>query len=269
MRPVRAEAEAARDLAREGARLAADLCGKVAVRDKGGGLGPVTEADLRVEKLLLDGLARAYPGDPVLAEETARQVALPAPRLWCVDPIDGTFEYAQAIPEWAVQVGIVVDGEPAAGAIGLPTGAVIWGWRGGGAFVDGTRVDLEPLDDPAAATAVHSRRHLSRKLKHALDRLGVAGRVPAGGVGFKAALILERRAHLYLHTGGGTTWWDSVAPAALLLAAGGTATDAAGGPLDYSADTRHGKGLMFAVPELGAAVVDTLKRKQPPDDAGG
>lgn len=255
MGPVQRAAELARDLAREAGELAAELQGRVDVRDKGRGRGLVTDADLAVERLLLERLHEAYPDDPVLSEETRPHVQLPAPRLWCVDPIDGTHEYAHGLLEYAVHVGLLVDGRPALGAIALPgTGQVFWGWRGGGVWIEHageTRaVALHPGTDLAHATLVHSRRHTNEELRRAMERLGVARLVPAGGVGYKAAQVLLGAAHIYLHTGRGTQWWDSAAPAALVIAAGGDATDARGRPLDYTGSVRHRDGLLFTAPGL-------------------
>jgi len=241
------EAEIARDLAREASGLAARLQGRVAVRDKGGGKGPVTEADLAVEKLLLEGLAAAFPGDPVLSEETRTRVDLPARRIWCVDPIDGTREYVDGLGEWAVHVGLLVDGEPAAGAVALP-GCVIWGGLAG-VWAEDRALTIAPLAELSRATVIHTRRHMTPALRRKLDRLDPARLVAAGGIGYKVAQILLGHAHLMVHDRG-TTWWDSVAPAALLLAAGGTVTDARGAPLDFTRDVRHREGLLCAAPGL-------------------
>ncbi|MHC4817608.1 MAG: 3'(2'),5'-bisphosphate nucleotidase CysQ family protein [Planctomycetota bacterium] len=249
---LRQAAETARDLVREAGKLAARLQGSVTARDKGGGRGPVTDADLAVEALLLDGLHKAFPETPILSEETRQQVELPASDLWCVDPIDGTREYAKGMPDYAVQVGLIREGVPAAGALALPgIGATFWGWQGGGCYVNGDPLRLERFEDLQAATLIHSRFHRGSKLDLAVERLGVEDRLAAGGVGFKAAHVLLGRAHLYLHAGGGTTWWDTVAPAALILAAGGFVADAAGAPLRYADDLRHRQGLLFAAPGVG------------------
>jgi 3'(2'), 5'-bisphosphate nucleotidase len=250
------EMEVARDLAREGLELATRLQGRVAIKDKGGGKGPVTEADLAVEKLLLDGLAAAFPDDVVLSEETRTHVELPTRRVWCVDPIDGTREYVEGLPEWAVHVGLLVDGRPVAGAVAIP-GSLFWGGLGGVRQGD-SPVEVARIHDLSHATLIHTRRHMTPALRRKLDALG-ARCVAAGGIGYKVAQILLGRAHVMIHDRG-TTWWDSVAPAALLLAAGGTATDATGAPLDYERDVRHREGLLFAAPGLLAAVLARLPR---------
>jgi 3'(2'), 5'-bisphosphate nucleotidase len=221
----------------------------------------VTDADLAVERLLLEGLRAAFPEDPILSEESLPSAKLPARRIWCVDPIDGTHEYADGLKEYAVHVGLIEDGAPAAGAIALP-GFLFWGWRGGGAWVEeakGTRaVALPATDDLARATVIHTRRHMTPALRGALDRLGAGRSLAAGGIGFKAGQILLGRAHLMLHDRG-TSWWDTVAPAAVLVAAGATATDARGDPLDYSTDVRHRAGLLFAAPGLLAHAAARLR----------
>jgi 3'-phosphoadenosine 5'-phosphosulfate (PAPS) 3'-phosphatase len=259
---LRLLAETARDLVQQAGELAKRLQGSVTARDKGGGRGPVTDADLAVEALLLAGLHDAFPETPVLSEETRQQVELPARDLWCVDPIDGTREYVKGLAEYAVQVGLIRGGIPAVGALALPgLDAVFWGWQGGGCYFNGDPLRLEPFEDLAAATLIHSRFHRGSKLERAVERLGVEDRLEAGSVGFKAAHVLLGRAHLYLHAGGGTTWWDTVAPAALILAAGGVVANAAGTPLRYADDLRHRKGLLFAAPGVGEQAAARLARQ--------
>jgi len=258
---LRREAEIARDLVAEAGRVAKSMQATATGRDKGGGLGPVTEADLACERVILEGLGREFPGDAIVSEET-RNGGAPggARRIWCVDPIDGTREYADGLPEYACMIGLLVDGAPAAGALSLPAdGTLFWGWRGGGVWMDGARVTLPRLTDPSRAIAIHSRSHQSARLKEALRRLAPARTVPAGSIGYKVGWLLSGRAHLYLHPKGGTMWWDSVGPAALVMAAGGSASDATGTPLDYTAALDHPDGLLFCVPGLAEAALARMR----------
>ena len=261
--PYRAEAELARDLAAQALDRARAMQGRVGVRDKGCRLGPVTDADLAAERILLEGLGRVHPGDAVLSEETHPRLRRSGSRLWCIDPIDGTREYVDGLAEFAVQIGLLVEGQPVAGALGLGSGEVFWGWSGGSCMVRDDRGDravtVPPPPPLPEAVAIHSRTRLGRRTADGLSRLGVARRLPAGGVGFKAMQILLGRAHVYLHYGSGTTWWDTVAPVAVFRAAGGAATDAAGDPDLYREDLRHRAGLLFAAPPLGARALPLLK----------
>ncbi len=79
----------------------------------------VTIADGEVEHFLRDALADAYPDDGFLGEEMSAQSG-PSGRVWVIDPIDGTSAYAAGLPVWAVSVGVLINGEPLAGAVYLP-----------------------------------------------------------------------------------------------------------------------------------------------------
>jgi len=235
--------------------MARRLSGKVTPRDKGGNQGPVTEADLAVERHLLARLRSLFPADAILSEESPEGVDLSARRLWCVDPVDGTREFIDGVPGYSVMIGLLLDGEPVAGAIAVPEEETLfWGWRGGGAHGEragsGSEVRLASLTDPSHAVMIHSARHESRKVKAAVQKIRPLRTVAAGGVGYKASRILLGQAHLYFHPGSGVCWWDSVAPAAILLAAGGTATTTAGERIRYVDGPGHDAGLLFAVPAL-------------------
>src|SRR5262245_39915827 len=80
----------------------------------------VTAADHAVNKLLLDILPQ--PGDGWVSEETAADLAcLEKGRVWIVDPLDGTREFVEGIPEWCVSIGIVEEGQAVAGGILNPS----------------------------------------------------------------------------------------------------------------------------------------------------
>ncbi len=258
---LRREAECARDLVAEAGKAAKSMQRGVRRRDKGGGLGPVTEADLACERLILEGLRRAFPDDAIVSEETLNGgVPGGARRVWCVDPIDGTREYADGLPEYACMIGLLVDGAPCAGALSLPAdGTHFWGWGGGGVFQDGAQVSLPRTTDLSKAVAIHSRSHQGPQLREALRRLAPLRTIPAGSIGYKVGWLLSGRAHIYIHPRGGTMWWDSAGPAALVLAGGGFAGDASGAPLRYEGELDHPKGLLFCGPGLADAAVARLR----------
>jgi histidinol-phosphatase len=79
---------------------------------------PVTEADLAVESMIRDRLASEFPNDAVLGEEHGMVGS--GSRVWVVDPIDGTKNFAARIPIWATLVALVVDGDPVLGVVGAP-----------------------------------------------------------------------------------------------------------------------------------------------------
>lgn len=121
------------DLARieEALRLAEKVLepftpGAIAVERKAGG-DPVTEADWRVNETLYNALPRE--GEGWLSEETVDDLdRLDKSRVWVVDPLDGTREFVEGLPEWSVSVGLVENGQPVAGGILNPaTGQMVLG----------------------------------------------------------------------------------------------------------------------------------------------
>ncbi len=180
---------------------------------------------------------------PASPAEVARRVA--SPRVWFVDPLDGTREFTERIGEFAVMIGLAVAGRAALGVVVMPaTGEALAGRVSGGAFAedgadDGARarrpLSVSAIDDPRLATIVVSRSHRPPLLDPLIARLGVGRVVPCGSVGVKVARLVLGQADLYVHDGGGAKRWDGCAPEAVLAAAGGRFTDLAGAPIDYSA----------------------------------
>src|SRR5689334_889413 len=123
------------DIAAEAARLILPLWNSglevVEKADK----SPVTEADRRAEALILEGLARRFPGLPVISEEHASEFGTPdsvGPRFFLVDPLDGTKAFVRGDPHFTVNIGLVEDGRPVAGAVCAPPTMETW-WTAGGA----------------------------------------------------------------------------------------------------------------------------------------
>ena len=116
-------------------------------RDKGGN-DPVTTADLEADRILRDHLLGNFPADGWLSEETRDDpVRLSKPRVWIVDPIDGTREFVQGTPEFAVSVALVEDGVPVVAAVLNPaTGERFMARRGHGVQLgdDAVRADHLP-----------------------------------------------------------------------------------------------------------------------------
>ena len=175
--------------------------------------------------------------------------------VWCIDPLDGTREYAEGRDDYTVMIGLLVAREPVVGALAIPaTGRVVWGARGSGAWIDDDPAHVAPLTDLDAATLIHSRSHTSPALAEVLQRLRPRATVAAGSAGYKAAQIITGEAQVYIHPRRGTMWWDSVAPAAVVLAAGGCFADALMNPIVYDGPLEHETGLLFAVPGLEPAL---------------
>ncbi len=226
--PVPLEATAAsrrRDLERiesglrEAAAAIADLVpGVVDARYKTPG-DPVTEADLRIDGLL----RRALPedGEGWLSEETADDATrLGCRRVWVVDPVDGTREFVEGLPEWCISIGLVEDGRAVAGGIFNPaTDQLVLGAVETGVTLNGEPARVSQRTSLAGARVLASRSEVRRG---EWDRFRDRGfEIEASGsVAFKLARIAAGL--------GDVTWtlvpkheWDVAAGAALVAAAGG------------------------------------------------
>lgn len=115
----------------------------------------VTEVDHLSEAAILEIIRSAFPGDAVLAEESGTSGPL-AQRLWVIDPLDGTVNYANGIPFFAVSVGLVIDGDPVLGVVLDPVrNELFHAIAGRGAFLDGL-----PIRNPGKARMGDAVVHL-------------------------------------------------------------------------------------------------------------
>jgi 3'(2'),5'-bisphosphate nucleotidase len=203
---------------------------------------PVTIADRHAEAIILERLAAAFPGIPVLAEEEAAAGRIPdlGRRFFCVDPLDGTRGFVQRTGEFTVNIGLIEDGAPVAGVIYAPDSTLLYyGARGEGAFRvrDGGRAEpIRPRPRPDGLTAVGSRSHASHGTAEKSAHLGIADFI-ASSSSLKFCLVADGTADVYPRHGT-TAEWDTASGQAILEAAGGRviALDEDGreaGPLAY------------------------------------
>lgn len=204
---------------------------------------PVTIADRHAELIILERLARAFPGVPVLAEEEACAARIPelGSLFFCVDPLDGTKGFLQRNGEFTVNIALVEAGVPVAGVIYAPDSKLLYaGARGEGAFRIRGGGASEPIATrprpPGGLTGIGSRNHAAAGTAERNAALGVADYVPSGS-SLKFCLVAEGTADVYPRYGP-TCEWDTAAGQAILEAAGGRvlALDGAGneaGPLRY------------------------------------
>ncbi|MEM8531553.1 MAG: inositol monophosphatase [Chloroflexota bacterium] len=98
------------------------------------GADPVTELDRTIEQLLVTTVAEQFPDHAVLGEESSDVAQMPE-WLWVIDPIDGTRNFTNHIPLFAVSVGVLHYGRPVVGVIGLPAAdTILHAHAGGGAY---------------------------------------------------------------------------------------------------------------------------------------
>jgi 3'(2'), 5'-bisphosphate nucleotidase len=200
---------------------------------------PVTAADRDASKLIVGSLRKEFPGHAVLCEEEPDDpTRLERSHVWMIDPMDGTREFIEHRGEFAVQIGLAVNGTPVLGIVYQPTAnRFYYAAQGLGAFLESdgmvSKLRVSPEETASRLTIAESRSHRSARVQAVRERLRIPDSIMSGSVGLKIGVICEGRAHLYLHTGHRTHLWDTCGPEAILREAGGRMTDVANQPLRY------------------------------------
>lgn len=181
--------------------------------------------DAAAHKFIVETLARERPDDAVLSEEGADQKErLTADRIWIVDPLDGTREFAEPPRiDWAVHIALVTDGVPVAGAVALPAEDITLGTE-----------PVENVPDPESSTpkVIVSRTRRPPVAQALAAELG-AEYIEMGSAGAKAMAVVRGDADIYAHSGGQYEW-DSCAPVAVATAAGLHCSRIDGSPMKYN-----------------------------------
>ena len=238
------DAALAAELAEEAGKILLELHTKGELEGKALG----HEGDRAANRYLMDRLRAERPDDGILSEESRDTLErLFKARVWIIDPLDGTREYGEARPDWAVHVGLAVDGIAQVGAVALPG-------------VDG---GLVLRSDRAVPPGAHdgAPRMLVSRTRPASEALAVAEQlgcelVPMGSAGAKAMAVVLGQAEIYLHSGGQFEW-DNCAPVAVARAHGLHCSRIDGSPLVYNNKDTYLPDLLicrqeYALPALEA-----------------
>lgn len=233
------DAELAARLAAGAGRLLLAIRAKELAGDALGAAG-----DVAANAFLVDGLRTARPDDGLLSEEmTCDGARLLKSRVWIIDPLDGTREYGEGRDDWAVHVGLSVDGVATVGAVALPALGLLL-----------RSDDPLPLSDlPPRPRMVVSRTRPAPQSVAVAESLG-AELVPMGSAGAKAMAVVRGEAEIYLHAGGQYEW-DSAAPVAVARASGLHASRADGSPLVYNAANPYVRDLLICRAEWAEPVI--------------
>ncbi|MDZ4373751.1 MAG: 3'(2'),5'-bisphosphate nucleotidase CysQ [Phenylobacterium sp.] len=199
---------------------------------------PVTEADRRGETLILEHLARHFPDVPIISEEDASEFGTPdaiGPRFFLVDPLDGTKAFVRGDPNFTVNIGLIENGRPVAGAVCAPPTGETWFTSPEGAMkrVNGgpaVPVRVRPWPKGKAVALVSHTMKEETAIKLA-EQYGFDLREPMDS-SIKFCRIAEGAADVYPRHGP-TMEWDIAAAHAVLEAAGGTVLTPEGQPFAY------------------------------------
>ena len=187
----------------------------------------VTEADLVVQAELARSLQRCWPGIAVLGEEMAeaeQQAALEGlpSGIWCVDPLDGTSNFAVGIPYYAVSVALVKDGLPEIAVVYDPSRKECFAAaRGAGSWLNGKRLEKDVM--PATLSRCIALIDFKRLPLELAGRLATQPPYKSqrsfGAVALDWCWLAAGRGHVYLH--GRQKLWDYAAGWLVLHEAGG------------------------------------------------
>lgn len=235
--------DALSDIAREAGALALkSFRGSYDLWEKAPG-NPVSEVDIAVDQFLKAELKRLDPDAGWLSEETADNAErLMRPRVWVVDPIDGTRDYVRGRDGWAVSIALVEGGRATLAVLDAPARDEHWrasrgsgAWRNDAAISASTRADLPGARVPADVLP-----------KADADLVTV---YKPNSIALRIAMVAADEADLVAALRWGHEW-DIAAAALLAEEAGGIVTDAHGKPLRFNST----KGEAFGVLATGAAL---------------
>ena len=206
--------------------------------------------DSTANEFLCHALRAARPNDGLLSEEekddtATKQARCAQSRVWIVDPVDGTREYGEGRSDWAVHVGLSIDGVASVGAVALPD-------AGGGIVVRSDTV-VALAQSPEKPRFLVSRSRPAKEAVAVCDAMG-GELVPMGSAGAKAMAVVRGEAEIYLHSGGQYEW-DSCAPVAVARAHGLHCSRIDGSPLRYNQADTYLPDLLICRPEYAEQVL--------------
>ncbi|MEP7360236.1 MAG: inositol monophosphatase family protein [Chloroflexota bacterium] len=224
----------------------------------------VTEVDELSEQLIIGALREAFPTDSFLAEESGHHAGAAdadkaVGRVWVIDPLDGTINYANGIPFFCTAIGLSVDGVPKVGVVyDAVRDEMFSAIAGRGATLNGQRVRLpvkERLVDCVASLSLPRRGWLKRNTG---VRRSIRVSRSMGSAALALTYLAKGRFDLFIQSGGMSTW-DICAAGLIAQEGGARLTTLEGGPwFDINKPTQT-IGLLGAAPVHHQTLLELLK----------
>src|SRR3989338_7839852 len=182
------ELETAVKAAKEAGAIIVALFGKdYRIEEKSKG-NPVTTADLEANRRIQEIIRQRYPKDGWLSEEDKDDTSrLRAARVWVIDPIDGTKEFIEGVPQFAVSIGLVLEGLPVLGIVYNPAKEKLYhAVKGGGALLNGRPIHVCQRQEMQGASLLVSRSEPRRKFQPFADMCRLE---PMGSIAYRLAMV--------------------------------------------------------------------------------
>lgn len=257
-----AELELAIDLAHRAGRIQMDHYERLEQIQAKGPRDVVTEVDHLCEGLVMRAVQERYPNDHFYAEEIGQvdaAGAVKSGRVWIVDPLDGTVNYANGIPFFCVSIALAAEGRPVVGVVHDPSrDETFAGALDGPSLRNGEPIrvgDKELLDDLVATLAVGGRGTV-RKRREALK--SIRAHRSMGSAALTLAYVACGRFDVYAQ-GAGLSAWDVAAAGLIAERAGATVTALDGGPWFDLAYPAKKWSCLAASPRHHASMLAMLK----------
>ena len=199
---------------------------------------PVTEVDKACQDYLVGEINRRFPDHSILGEEQSEEEAKKAKEdsgatdppcgdfLWVLDPLDGTTNFLNGLPVYAVSVGVLHKGRPLAGALFIPWpkpggGFVLHCRQGGGCFAGEDPVEVYKSDEPVNNRLAGLPGHFSYFNKYGKRLRGKSGEPrTTGSIAYE--LAMTACGVMQYAVFGAPRMWDMAAGALAVMEAGGT-----------------------------------------------
>jgi myo-inositol-1(or 4)-monophosphatase len=222
--------------------------------DKGQGLGPVSEADLAVDRTLSAVLRGPRPDYGWLSEESDDdRRRLSAGRVFIVDPIDGTRGFLEGARTWAISLAIAHEGRIEAAVVALPAeGRTYSAVTGAGARCNGKPLGVNDREQVAGARVLAARPSLAADI-------WPAGPPPVErhfrpSLAYRLCLVAEGRFDGMM-TYRDCWEWDIAAGALIAAEAGARVSDRSGAALAFNTPAATTPGAVAAAPALHGALL--------------
>ncbi|MBD3362763.1 hypothetical protein GF362_03520 [Candidatus Dojkabacteria bacterium] len=224
---------------------------------------PVTEADLKAEKILIKGLKK-YDW-PILSEETEQEkLSRETEKFWVVDPLDGTQDFIDKTDEFSIMMGLVFNKRPVLGIVYEPAKQKLaYALKENGAYIlhgeQKNRLKVSSNKQLRKVRAVMSRSHFSKEDEQLLEKMNTQKILHHGSNGSKIRIIAEAKADLFYNSYKRLGQWDACAPDVIINEAGGKLTDFKGNVIKYTFNSEDKvKGMVATNALLHKKVINIL-----------